>query len=55
MTGIGKRKTAPWKHTENDRGWMRRKAAADARLAEHVYGVGCGPHCPKKPKDGGRA
>ena len=49
MTDRGKRRTAPWKHTEKDRGWLRRKAAADARLAVHEYDPErCGPHCPKK-------
>ena len=34
----GRRKNnSPWKHTERDRGWMRRKARADARAATHTF------------------
>lgn len=47
--GTAKRTVAPWKHTERDRGWMRRKAAADARAAVHVYNPAeCGKHCAAK-------
>ncbi len=43
--------TTPWKHTEKDRGWMRRKAAADERAASHVYDPArCKPGCAAKPK-----
>jgi len=46
MTGIGKRITAPWKHTERDRGWLRRKARADERAAVHIYDPErCKPGC----------
>ncbi len=37
MSDKGKRKVSPWKHTEKDRGWMRRKARADERARVHVY------------------
>jgi hypothetical protein len=36
-----KRRVRPWKRTERDRGYMRRKKAADARAAAHV----CDPTC----------
>lgn len=49
MADRGKRLVSPWKHTEKDRGWMRRKAAADLRAAAHVYDQErCGPNCEAK-------
>lgn len=27
-----------------------RRARAEERLEAHVYGPGCGPNCPKKPR-----
>ena len=36
----------PWKRTEKDRAYQRRKAAADARAAAHVYDPAtCKPGC----------
>lgn len=50
MTTRPPRKVAPWKRTERDRGWLRRKAAADARAAVHVYDpTRCKPGCEAKP------
>lgn len=44
-----RRKTAPWKNTDKDRGYVRRKRGADERLAAHVYDpTRCGPNCPKR-------